>query len=71
MSLASDHTATDTIRGIAVATLIGLASELQANARKGDRQATALRHEIRKFLDTETAGEKPSPEPVPPGSPIG
>jgi len=71
MSLASDKTATDTIRGIGVATLIGLASELQANARKGDRQATALRHEIRKFLDAEAAGEKHAPEPVPPGSPIG
>ena len=71
MSLASDKTATDTIRGIGVASLIGLASELQANARKGDRQAIALRHEIRKFLDAQAAGEKPAPEPLPPGSPIG
>ena len=71
MALTSDTTATDITRAIGTATLISLANDLQAPVRKGDRQATALRHEIRKFLDAEAAGEKPAPEPVPPGSPIG
>jgi hypothetical protein len=71
MALTSDTTATDITRAIGTATLISLANDLQALVRKGDRQATALRHEIRKFLDAEAAGEKPAPEPAPPGSPIG
>ncbi len=71
MALASDMTATDTTRAIGTATLISVANELQALARRGSRQAIALRHEIRKFLDAQATGEKPAPEPVPPGSPIG
>jgi hypothetical protein len=71
MALSSNSTAGDVIRGEGTATLISIADDLQSRARKGDRQASALRHEIRKFLDAQASGETFAPEPVPPGSPIG
>jgi len=71
MGLSASASASDTIRGAGTAVLMAIADDLQSIARKGDRQASALRHEISKFLDAQATGEEVTPEPVPPGSPIG
>jgi hypothetical protein len=71
MALSSDPSAGDATRGLGTAALIGIAGDLLPATRKGKVQANAMRHEIRKFLDAQSAGEKSVKEPVPPGSPIG
>jgi len=71
MALSADQSAGDLTRQSGTAALISLADELQSNARKGDTQASAARHEILKFLDRQPAAEEAAPDSVPPGSPIG
>jgi len=71
MALSADPSAGDSTRESGTAALISLADKLQSRVRKGDAHASAVRHEILKFLDRQPAAEKAAPDPVPPGSPIG
>jgi hypothetical protein len=71
MALSADQSAGDSTRERGTATLISLADDLQSRSRKGDAHASAVRHEILKYLDQPPAIEKAAPDSVPPGSPIG
>jgi hypothetical protein len=71
MALSADQSAGDSTRESGTAALISLADDLQSRSRKGDAHASAVRHEILKYLDQPPAIEKAAPDSVPPGSPIG
>jgi hypothetical protein len=71
MALSADNTASELARESGTATLIHLASLLESPALKGDSHAAVARVEIRKFLERQSAEQAETPDPAPPGSPIG
>lgn len=71
MTLASNSNTVDSTRALGVAQLVRLEDELNGRARRGDQQAIAAAQEIRQFLARQPSAPAQSPDPAPPGSPIG
>jgi hypothetical protein len=71
MKLSGERSSGDVTRAAGTSALIFLGRTLEKRSMKGDAQAAAAAHEIRKFLDRQATDAPVRADPAPPGSPIG